>query len=58
MPTELNGGFIPAILRPQPVSHREVSAKGGRAKSPAKREAVLRNLEKAKAARAARRATK
>jgi hypothetical protein len=46
------------VLRPPQVSHREVSARGGRARTAAKIEAVLRNLEKAKAARAARRAMK
>jgi hypothetical protein len=46
------------VLRPPQVSHREISAKGGRVRSAAKREAVLRNLEKAKAARKARRAIK
>jgi hypothetical protein len=58
MPTEPSGGFIAVggVLRTPQLSHREISARGGRAKSAAKREAALRNLEKAKAARAARRA--
>jgi hypothetical protein len=60
MPTapEPSGGFIAAtgVLRPPQMSHREISAKGGRAKTAAKLEAVMRNLERAKAARAARRA--
>jgi hypothetical protein len=58
---EASGGLFisaPGVLRPAQMSHREISAKGGRAKSAGKREAVLRNLEKAKAARKARRATK
>jgi hypothetical protein len=46
----------PQPAGPVQISHAEVSAKGGRARTAAKREAVLRNLEKAKAAREARRA--
>jgi hypothetical protein len=54
------GGFISAlgVLRAPQLSHAEISARGGRAKTPAKLQAALRNLEKAKAARAARRAMK
>jgi hypothetical protein len=55
-PPEPSGGYLVAgVLRPQKLTHAEVSAKGGRARSRAKREAVLHNLEKAKEARAARR---
>jgi hypothetical protein len=53
MASEPNGeGFIsPAVLRPVTLSHKEVSRRGGKSKSAAKREASLRNLEKAKAVR-------
>jgi len=49
-------GFVAGVWRPPQMSHREFSARGGKARSEAKRQAVLRNLEKAKAARRARRA--
>jgi hypothetical protein len=53
-------GFSAAggVLRPPQLTHREISARGGRAKSAAKITAVLRNLERAKAERARRRAIK
>jgi hypothetical protein len=47
MPTEPNGegsGSVPGVIRPPQLSHLEISAKGGRAKS----RASLANLEKAK----------
>ena len=61
---EPSGGFIAAaassgVLRSSPqLMHREFSSKSGKAKTPAKLQASLRNLAKAKAARAARRAMK
>jgi hypothetical protein len=52
---ESSGGFIAGgALRPQTLTHMEFSPRRGRVRSAAKRAAVLRNLEKAKAARAAR----
>jgi len=52
MPTEPSGGLIaPGVLRPAQLSHAEISAKGGRARTAAKLAASLRNLEKAKAIR-------
>ena len=56
MPTEPNGegsGSVPGVIRPPQLSHLEISAKGGRAKSEAKRRASLANLEKAKLVREA-----
>jgi hypothetical protein len=54
MPSEPSGEFInPAVLRPAPMSHAEVSRRGGQAKSEAKRRASLVNLAKAKARREA-----
>jgi hypothetical protein len=52
------GGFIsvPGVLRPPQPTHADISRRGGLAKSALKREASLRNLERAKAAKAARRA--
>jgi hypothetical protein len=53
---EPSGTFIaPGVLRPPQVSHQEVSAKGGKAKTPAKLQASMRNLERAREAREARR---
>jgi hypothetical protein len=49
---------VAGVRQPPQISHREISVRGGRAKTPAKLQAALRNLEKAKAARAARRAMK
>jgi hypothetical protein len=58
MPTAEPGeGFIAGALRPQ-MSHREISARGGRSKSPAILAAVLLNLQRAKAAKKARSALK
>jgi hypothetical protein len=57
MPTDPSGGgfiSVPGVLHPKPMLHAEVSRRGGRAKTAAKREACLRNLERAKAAREAR----
>ena len=56
MPSEPNGegsGSVPGVIRPPQLSHLEISAKGGRAKSEAKRRASLANLEKAKLVREA-----
>ena len=54
---EPSAAFIaPGCCGQWQISHAEVSATGGRARTAAKREAVLGNLEKAKAAREARRA--
>jgi hypothetical protein len=54
---EPSGGFLAGgVLRAPQLMHREISARGGRARTPAKLQAVLRNLEKAKAAKEARRA--
>ena len=52
MPSEPSGEFIsPAVARPAPMSHAEVSRRGGQAKSEAKRRASLVNLGKAKLVR-------
>jgi hypothetical protein len=52
MASKPSEGFIsPAVLRPAPVTHAEVSRKGGQARSEAKRRASLANLERAKARR-------
>ena len=44
------------VLRPPQPTHAEISRRGGMAKTPAKVAASLRNLERTKAARKARRA--
>jgi hypothetical protein len=49
--------FVPLPMGDK-LSHDEVSARGGRSRSPAKLEAVRNNLEKAKATLAARRAAR
>jgi hypothetical protein len=52
MASEQSGRIVaPDVLQPPQLSHAEMSAKGGRARSPAKIAASLRNLEKAKAIR-------
>ena len=53
MASEPSGEFIsPAVvLRPAPMSHAEVSRRGGQAKSEAKRRASLANWQKAKLVR-------
>ena len=55
MASEPTGEFIsPAVvLRPAPMSHAEVSRRGGQAMSEAKRRASLANLQKAKLVRTA-----
>ena len=61
MPSEPNGegsGSVPGVIRPPQLSHLEISAKGGRAKSEAKRRASLANFGKSETgSRGDRRAT-
>jgi hypothetical protein len=54
MPSEPRGGefvAVPGVVRPPELSHHEISAKGGRARTAAKLEAARRNLAKAKLVR-------
>jgi hypothetical protein len=49
--SEPSGGFLAGggVLPAPQLMHRQISSKGGKAKTPAKLQAVLRNLAKAKA---------